>query len=98
VRTTDHLLALLRTDPYSDFHISPEAKRVVTFLTQPHNEELLLPIELEGARILDMKGCEVFTAYFPHDGGPVFMKLIEKTFGKNVTTRTWDTIKKCATA
>lgn len=30
--------------------------------------------------------------------GPVFMTLIEKTFGANVTTRTWDTVKKCATA
>jgi hypothetical protein len=28
--------------------------------------------------------------------GPVFMTLIEKTFGKEVTTRTWDTVKKAA--
>jgi uncharacterized protein (DUF1697 family) len=98
VRTTDHLLALLKADPYSDFHISSNAKRVVTFLRQPHKEELLLPIELEGARILIMKGSEVFTAYVPHGRGPIFMRLIEKTLGKNVTTRTWDTIKKCASA
>jgi len=26
----------------------------------------------------------------------VFMSLIEKTFGKDVTTRTWDTVKKVA--
>lgn len=98
VRTTDHLLALLKADPYSDFHISPKAKRVVTFLSHPHNEKLLFPIELDGARILTMKGGEVFTAYVPHDRGPIFMTLIEKTFGKNLTTRTWDTIKKCAAA
>ena len=98
VRTTNHLLALLKTDPYSDFHISPEAKRVVTFLSQPHKENLLLPIELDGAKILAMDGAEVFTAYVPHERGPIFMTLIEKTLGKNVTTRTWDTIKKCAAA
>ena len=98
VRTTDHLLALLKADPYSDLHISPKAKRVVTFLSHPHKEELLLPIELDGATIQSMKGGEVFTAYVPDDRGPIFMKLIEKTFGKNVTTRTWDTIKKCAAA
>lgn len=98
VRTTDHLLALLKADPYSDFHISPKAKRVVTFLSQPHKEKLLLPIELAGAKILNMKGGEVFTVYVPHDRGPIFMTLIEKTFGKSVTTRTWDTIKKCAVA
>ena len=27
-----------------------------------------------------------------------FMVLIEKTLGRDVTTRTWDTVKKCTTA
>jgi uncharacterized protein (DUF1697 family) len=95
VRTTDHLRALLKTDPYSGFRISPKAKRVVTFFSQPHKENLLLPIELDGAKVLTMKGREAFTAYVPHERGPIFMALIEKLFGKNITTRTWDTIKKC---
>jgi uncharacterized protein (DUF1697 family) len=98
VRTADHLLALLKTDPYADVHISPKAKRVVTFLNKPHKEELSLPIEFDGAKIINMKGCEVFTVYVRNERGPIFMALIEKTFGKNVTTRTWDTIKKCAMA
>ena len=97
VRTTEHLLAMLRTDPYSGF-ISPNAKRVVTFLSQPHPESLLLPIELDGAQILAVNGSEVFTAYVPNERGPIFMTLIEKTFGKSVTTRTWDTVKKCGAA
>jgi hypothetical protein len=58
----------------------------------------LLPIELDGAKILTIQGMEVFTAYVPHERGPVFMTLIEKTLGKNLTTRTWDTVKKCAVA
>jgi hypothetical protein len=45
-----------------------------------------------------MDGCEVYTAYLPSSHGPVFMTLIEKTFGKNVTTRTWETVRKCAAA
>jgi hypothetical protein len=28
----------------------------------------------------------------------VFMTLIEKTFGTNVTTRTWETVNRCARA
>jgi uncharacterized protein (DUF1697 family) len=98
VRTSDHLLTLIKADPFADFLISPKAKRVVTFLSQPYREELLLPIELDGAKILHVKDCDVFTAYVPHERGPIFMTLIEKTFGKNVTTRTLDTIKKCAAA
>jgi hypothetical protein len=30
--------------------------------------------------------------------GPVFMTLIEKTFGKAVTTRTWDSVARIVKA
>ena len=41
-----------------------------------------------------MEGGDIFSAYVPSPRGPVFMTLIEKTFGKDVTTRTWDTVQK----
>jgi uncharacterized protein (DUF1697 family) len=53
---------------------------------------------LDDASILAIEGSEIFSAYIPSPRGPVFMTLIEKTFGTNVTTRTWDTVKKCAAA
>jgi hypothetical protein len=53
---------------------------------------------LDGAQILCVKGTEVFSAYVPSAKGPVFMALIEKTFGKDLTTRTWDTIGKVVKA
>jgi len=43
-----------------------------------------------------ISGSEIFSAYLPTPKGPVFMGLIEKTFGKEQTTRTWDTIVKVA--
>jgi hypothetical protein len=89
---------LLRADPYASFKLSPKAKRIVTFLREPHASAPRLPIESDGARILALKDCEVFSAYIPDPRGPVFMALIEKTFGKTVTTRTWDTVRKCAVA
>jgi len=96
VRSVDDLRALLEADPYARFRLAPNAKRVVTFLRDKPKAGLKLPIELHGARILAFDGREVFTAYTPTPHGPVFMTLIEKTFGKDVTTRTWDTIGKCA--
>lgn len=98
VRSTDHLRALLEADPYASFDIPAHAKRVVTFLDRPHQHARALPFESEGVQILAMRGDEVFTTYVPHERGPVFMTLIEKLFGKNVTTRTWDTVRKCAVA
>ena len=96
VRSVDDLRALLDADPFERFRLKPGSKRVVTFLRRAPREKLALPIELDGARILRMQGSEVFTAYVPSPRGAVFMTLIEKTFGKDITTRTWDTIRKVA--
>lgn len=98
VRPTSALTALIEQDPFARFRIPPAAKRIVTFLQAPHTGKLSLPFEHEGVRIYSMIGLEVFTTYLPNPKGPVFMTLIEKTFGKNVTTRTWDTVRKCAVA
>src|SRR5262249_20925316 len=56
--------------------------------------KLALPVELDGARILCRRGGELFSAYVPGPRGPVFMTLIQKTFGEEVTTRTWETVQK----
>ena len=96
VRPVDVLRELIEADPYAAFRLAPNAKRVVTFLRDRGGGTLSLPIEVDGARILAVKGRNVFTAYVPSRRGAVFMTLIEKTFGANVTTRTWDTVKKCA--
>jgi uncharacterized protein (DUF1697 family) len=98
VRPTDSLREMLAADPYRAFRLGPAAKRIVTFLRDEPGSKVALPVELYGARILSMKGREVFSAYLPSDKGPVFMSLIEKTLGKEVTTRTWDTVAKVARA
>ncbi len=98
VRPTSALCRMLDADPYAAFRLPVNAKRVVTFLRKPPDAKLPLPREVNGARILGINGREIFTAYVPSPRGPVFMSLIEKTFGKDVTTRTWDTVKKCAAA
>jgi uncharacterized protein (DUF1697 family) len=98
VRPVRALAEMLEADPYADFRVPAHAKRVVTFLRDPWRTKLSLPIEVDGARILAVHGREIFTAYVPSPRGAVFMSLIEKTFGTGVTTRTWDTVQKCAAA
>jgi uncharacterized protein (DUF1697 family) len=98
VRPIDALEELLASDPYRPFRIPAGAKRVVTFIRGKPRGTLKLPIEQDGAEILHSTGREVFTAYVPSPRGAVFMILIEKTCGEEVTTRTWDTIKKIVAA
>jgi uncharacterized protein (DUF1697 family) len=96
VRPVEELQALLATDPYKPFKVGPKAKRIVTFLRERPTTKLKLPVEMGGARILMMNDRDIFSAYLPNPKGPVFMTLIEKTFGKDVTTRTWETVAKVA--
>jgi uncharacterized protein (DUF1697 family) len=98
VRSQQELQALIEADPFAAFKLPKDAKRVVTFVRTLPAEVPKLPMEHGGARILALRGQELLTAYVPSDKGAVFMAFIEKTFGKDVTTRTWDTVKKCAAA
>ena len=98
VRPVDVLRDILAMDPYQAFDVSPAAKRIVTFLREPPSARLALPIEQDNARLLTVVGREVYSAYLPTPKGPVFMTLIERAFGKDVTTRTWDTVTKVVRA
>jgi uncharacterized protein (DUF1697 family) len=98
VRRAEFLQRFVDADPFAEFDLPPAAKRVVTFLREPPAQPPRLPIEREGASILEQMGCEVLCAYVPGPKGPLFMGLLERTFGTNITTRTLDTVRKCAWA
>jgi len=92
VRTEERLRKIVAADPYSAFHLRPGAVRLVTFLRKMPTSRLRLPLRLDGARILCMRGAEVFSTYVPSPRGAGFLRVVEKTYGKEVTTRTWDTV------
>ena len=98
VRPVEMLREMLASDPYRAFRLSRSAKRIVTFLRDDPTASLKLPMEADGARLLALHGRELFSAYVPSPKGAPFMTLIERTFGKEVTTRTWETVGKVARA
>ncbi|MET0533899.1 MAG: DUF1697 domain-containing protein [Steroidobacter sp.] len=98
IRSTQALRELIDADPYGEFRLPAKSKQVVTFLRSVPTAKLSLPIKLNDARILAVRGQEVLVSYVPTPGSPEFMRLIEKTFGTDITTRTLDTVKKCAMA
>ena len=96
IRPVEELHDLLAADPFASYRLPAASKRIVTFLREePARTPPRLPVQ-DGARILAVRGREVFSSYVPTPRGPVFMSLIEKTFGQQLTTRTWDTVKKVA--
>lgn len=93
VRTLDALEALVAADPFAAFDVPDGDKRDVTFLRAPSS--VRPPPPRAGAAVLGVRGAEVFSHHTPrHPDGPVFMKLLAEAFGDEITTRTWDTVKK----
>jgi uncharacterized protein (DUF1697 family) len=98
VRPVSGLSELIEEDPHAAFRLSPKSKRLVIFSREALSTKLKLPIEVDGASILEVRGRDALAAYIPREADPAFMRVIEKTFGKDITTRTLDTVKKCAAA
>lgn len=98
VRPVKQLRALLEDDPFAGHRLPAGAKRVVTLLRSRPAEVPELPIERDGARILALLDRELYTAYVPSAKGGAFMGFIERSFGKDVTTRTWETLRKVVAA
>ena len=98
VRDVDFLDRMIEADPFASHALAHGSKRIVTFLREKPDAKLELPPAVDGARILEVREREVLTAYVVSPKGPVFMRLIEKAFGRDVTTRTWETVKKVAAA
>ena len=98
VRPSEYLHDLLADDRYAQHDVAASAKRVVSFFRDIPTPTVPLPLSRDGASVLLVRDREAYTAYTPSPKGPVFMTLIERAFGTNVTTRTLDTVAKCARA
>ncbi|MGQ0814568.1 MAG: DUF1697 domain-containing protein [Gemmatimonadota bacterium] len=98
VRSIDDLEEMLVSDPYRRIELPAGAKRDVTFLRAMPRLKPKLPVDLRGAQICTLKDRIAFSFHVPQQTDPAFMVLIEKTFGKEVTTRTWETVERIVKA
>jgi uncharacterized protein (DUF1697 family) len=96
MRSATFLQAFIESAPFAEFHIETPMQCVVTFLRNTVDVSATLPIVREGGSILKFTGAEILSACVPGPKGSSLMTFIERTFGKNVTTRTLETVRKCA--
>jgi len=94
IEPVEELRALIEDNPWKRWKVPAAAKRVVTILRTVPRAAVELPVHHhEGVTIWGRDERRVFTTYLPGHG-PVFMALLQKTFGDDITTRTWDTLAK----
>lgn len=96
VRPVNGLRQLIAAEPFTSFKVPRNAKRVVTFLRARPSTTIRFPVESRGGALLTLQGGMIFGYYLPGPGDTTFMPFLEKRFGKEITTRTWDTVVRVA--
>jgi uncharacterized protein (DUF1697 family) len=96
IRTMEELQHLSESQPFKDIAITLSTRLYVTFLTEEPKSSLKIPYVSPDSyyRILHVTGREVccVLSLSPNGRTVDLMKLLEKEFGRNITTRNWNTI------
>jgi uncharacterized protein (DUF1697 family) len=100
VRTMDDVKMLLKKDPFKKIVVTENVRLYVTFLGEGSKAKRTITIPYQAPtgdfEILSANGSEVLSVLRlkPGTTTPKVMDVLEKEFGKNVTTRNWNTVEK----
>jgi uncharacterized protein (DUF1697 family) len=100
VRRIEQLRKLIESDPFRAIKITPDIRLYVTFMGVTSNSRNAVSIPYVSPnkvfQILKLTRTEIFSVVDLSSGGSTLdaMEFIEKEFGKGLTTRNWNTIKK----
>lgn len=95
VRPLDDLRELEARQPFKGIEVTPRTRLFVTFISDNTKHlDITSPSLQDGFRIISVYNgtiCSILNDQ-PGVGAVHLMSAIEKEFGRNVTTRTWNTI------
>jgi uncharacterized protein (DUF1697 family) len=100
LRATQEIQDLVDSIPFKDIKVTPQTRLYVTFLSEKPKSSLKVPYEspekdFKIVRVTNGEVCSVLTLG-SNRGTIDAMDILEKEFGKKITTRNWNTvIKKC---
>lgn len=100
VRSIENIEKLIASNPFKGIKVTKDTRLYVTFLPEKVKSTLKIPYtspekDLKILSASDTEVCTVLTLS-PDRNSIDLMKIIEKEFGKKVTTRNWNTVVKIA--
>lgn len=99
VRSRSQIESLTRLDVFDGYDDDPTARCNVTFLKRRPSSKVELATEGDGYRVLTAQRQAVFFVVDTTAAKtPDVMALMERTYGKAVTTRTWKTVHRIRAA
>lgn len=98
LRTHEHLQKLNKANPFKGIQVTDNTRLYVSFLSEKPATKLKIPYTSPDGnyRILLAADSEVISVLevTPDHGTIDAMSILEKEFGKKITTRNWNTIQK----
>lgn len=98
VREMQRLEEIIADSPFKGITVTKDIRLSITFLSEPPKPKLKIPYASadKALRILRLKSDYLATVLDLSKGSGTVdaMAVIEKEFGKNVTTRNWNTVMK----
>ena len=89
---------LIKANLFKEIKVTPQTRLYITFLAHPVKIRLKHNWPDEAFRILAIKNRTVFSVLdLSKTGTTQSMNVLEKIFGRNITTRNWNTILKINT-
>jgi uncharacterized protein (DUF1697 family) len=96
IRSIEEIQKLADRNPFKKIKVTPDTRLYITFLVDKPKSKLKIPYETpeKDCKILEVTNREVCCAITlsPGRGTTELMGFLEKEFGKNITTRSWNTI------
>jgi uncharacterized protein (DUF1697 family) len=98
LRTIPEIQKLVKSDPFKNITVTPQTRLYVTFRRDKTRGALKIPYQspekdFQILRISTGEVCTVLTLS-PERQTTQLMNILEKEFGKTVTTRNWNTVLK----
>lgn len=98
IRSIGEIEQLIKANPFKGIKVTPATRLYVTFLTDKPTSTLKIPYQSADKlyRILSVDDsciCSVLTVTDTKNTTDA-MKILEKEYGKNLTTRNWNTVEK----
>ena len=97
LRDADDIEKIVESDPFKNINVTKDTRLYVTFLSDEPKSKLKIPYLSPDKSfcILNIKDKTIFSVLDLAKAGTVdAMAFLEKEFGKNITTRNWNTIVK----
>ncbi len=98
VRSIEEIQKLADRNPFKKIKVTPETRLYITFLPEKPKSKLKIPYTSpeKDFRILEVTNREICSVVDLNLGRGTIeaMSILEKEFGKNITTRNWNTVAK----